>query len=258
MFGLTVRDHGELLVEEFNLLSQLAAIRALVRRHREADAALGREIQDIAAEAARATGEHGMHLENAWVDHLHASVFHDAAHSASAVGMLAPLTESWFVAIFRAMGGQGLLTSGEVTGPRAGLPDGQLWDPHLVMDAGRPKPRGDVSAGIVQLAEATGLAGDLPDGWAEKVDAMLKYRNKMLHHGFEWPEGERVRFANLIAERGWPGHWFQTSESGGKPWIFYLSDAFIDEYLTLIDGIVEGAGTWVVRRESARRAAMSS
>ena len=92
MFEISNRDHGEFLVEELNLEAQLAAGRRLLRRHREADDELNRDISEIAEAAKKASGEYGMHLENLWVDQVHSTVFQGAAHSMSALGMLAPLT----------------------------------------------------------------------------------------------------------------------------------------------------------------------
>ncbi|MFD2781185.1 hypothetical protein ACFS32_08735 [Novosphingobium pokkalii] len=89
-----------LLLGDADLEAQLRAIRGQLHRQAQADATLQDDIADIAKRASTASGEYGMHLENSWVDEMHASVFQDAAHSTAAIGMLAPLLESLFVGIF--------------------------------------------------------------------------------------------------------------------------------------------------------------
>ena len=136
-FGLTDRDYAVLLLGDADLEAQLRAIHGQLHRHAKADAALQEDIKDLAKRASEASGEYGMHLENSWVDEMHGSVFQDAAHSAAAIGMLAPLLESLFVGIF---GGIRDITPPVATvtptGARAGhIADKKFWDPHYVFDA---------------------------------------------------------------------------------------------------------------------------
>ncbi|MEL7782862.1 hypothetical protein AAG607_07505 [Citromicrobium bathyomarinum] len=250
MFEISNRDHGEFLVEELNLEAQLAAGRSLLRRHREADDELNRDISEIAEAAKKASGEYGMHLENLWVDQVHSTVFQGAAHSMSALGMLAPLTESLFVAMFAAIDREKLFASADIKGPRASLSATQLWDPHWVALVNRRT--GKISAdrelvpGIGQLAEVTGLAAHLPAGWEQRIEAFFRYRNKMFHHGFEWPVDERKAFSTAIKK--WPNGWFLKSESNREPSIFYLSDEFIRDCLTMIEAVIEGTWAYLVAR----------
>ncbi len=63
------------------------------------------------------------------------------------------------------------------------MPKDKQWDcrraspdrPHLV-------------DGILELADATGLAADLPTDLRKTLAALFGYRNKMFHLGFEWPD----------------------------------------------------------------------
>jgi len=80
--------------------AQLFAIRGLLRLHRQADEALSNEIKAIEAFAAQASGDANEQAVDEWVDRLHQFVFQDAAHSMSAVGMLAPFVESLFKQAF--------------------------------------------------------------------------------------------------------------------------------------------------------------
>ncbi|GMM94505.1 hypothetical protein [Qipengyuania sp. MTN3-11] len=252
MFGLTNRDYAVLLLEEVDLEAQMLAVRDILRRNNAADEALDREIDAMRERATKASGDYGMHLENRWVDHLHGSVFQDAAHSMAAIGMLAPMLESLFVAIFRGIAGfRPPIAPVTPTGPRAvhvGDPD--FWDPHFVYGA-RGKSK-DISRGIVQLAESTGLASYLPADYGRSLDALFKYRNKMFHHGFEWPKPERQKFEQLIIDKAWPAEWFDRSTSAGETWIIYMSDVQIKHAMTEIDAILEGTGRFVLTHYPAR------
>lgn len=248
MLDLTNRDHAVVLLEDIDLEAQLAAVRGLLRRNAQADAALADEIREIATRAREASGEFGMQLENDWVDHLHGSVFQDAAHSMSAVGMLAPMLESLLTATFAAIRD---LADPAVPVTPAGaraihVEDLNFWDPHYLF--GRERGSKDIARGAVQLADSTGLLPLLPDDFAMVTDALFTYRNRMFHHGFEWPKPERVKFEALIAEKGWPPNWFSRSTSGGEPWIIYMSDALIRHSLASIDAILGGIGTFVQGR----------
>ena len=74
------------------------------------------------------------------------------------------------------------------------------------------------------------------------TDALFTYRNRIFHHGFEWPKAERANFEALIADRGWPP---DCSTSGGEPWIIYMSETLIRHSLASIDAILEGIGIFV-------------
>lgn len=248
-FGLTDRDYAVLLLGDADLEAQLRAIHAQLHRHAQADAALQDDIKDLAERASRASGEYGMHLENSWVDEMHGSVFQDAAHSAAAIGMLAPLLESLFVGIF---GGIRDITPPvrpvTLAGVRAAhAADPEFWDPHLVFSAAGRK-RKDVLPGIVQLIETTGLAPDMPAGYAQLLGAIFGYRNKMLHHGFEWPPAERKKFEATILREGWPSDWFERSLTNGETWIIYMSEVLIHHTLTKIDQMLNGIGAFIQAR----------
>ena len=102
-FEITNRDQALFLIEEYDLEAQLLAIRGLVKRNSESDKALEAEIKSLGAEICKHTDEYADYLQDSWIDHLHGSVFLDAAHSMSTVGMLAPFVESLFVAIFKGL-----------------------------------------------------------------------------------------------------------------------------------------------------------
>lgn len=47
-------------------------------------------------------------------------------------------------------------------------------------------------------------------------------------------------FANQISK--WPKGWFEKAESNHKPWVWYMSDAFIQRVLRFIDEVLDAAG----------------
>ena len=205
--------------------AQLYAIRGLLRRHRQADDALSNEIKAIEAFAKQASGSANERAVDDWVDHLHQSVFQDAAHSMAAVGMLAPFVESLFKQAFPGI--RDLLErNGRVlaTHARWTMPKSRRWDCRYASLSPHTK---HIVEGIMELAEATGLAADLPADLRKTLAALFGYRNKMFHLGFEWPDTERSAFERRIVDDGWPQDWFTQATTDGKPWVFYLSDTFV-------------------------------
>lgn len=248
-FGLTDRDYAVLLLGDADLEAQLRAIRGQLHQHAQADAALQDDIKDLAERASKASGEYGMHLENSWADEMHGSVFQAATQSASAIGMLAPLLESLFVGIFGGIRDIALpvqpVTLAGLRAAHAADPD--FWDPHLVFNAAGKKHK-DVLLGIMQLVETTGLTAHMPADYARMLGAIFGYRNKMLHHGFEWPPAERAKFEATIVEKGWPADWFDRSTTNGETWIIYMSDVLIRHTLTMIDAMLDGIGAFIQAR----------
>lgn len=244
-FWLTNRDEAFLLLGELDLEAQLLAVRSLLRRNAQADAQLAQEIDALAKRAEEASGDYGLHLTNHWVDQLHGSVFQDAANSMAAIGMLAPMLESLFVAVFAGVRDlQPPANPVSPNGPRAAhLADAKFWDPHYVF--GAEKRRKDIVPGICQLAESIGLAAHFPADYARVLDALIKYRNKMFHNGFEWPNRERANFDALIEQQGWPTEWFERSLSNNETWIVYMSEVLIQLALTRLDEMLEGIGVFI-------------
>jgi hypothetical protein len=85
---------------DVDLDAQLEAIRALLWRHRPADADLTKEIKGWEDHARSAKGTGGEHAIDEWMNSVHTSIYQEAAHSLAAVGMLAPLLESMLVQSF--------------------------------------------------------------------------------------------------------------------------------------------------------------
>ena len=238
--AITDQDIGEAVLEP-NFNAQLVAIRSVLVRNRESEENVLAEVERIEANARESGG-------NSWaVDHrgelLHSSTFLDAAHSMATVGLIVPLIESLFDRAFRYL----KLKLGDSYSLDHGHERWQLdarWDHRFHWKRGRG--RRNIAKGIVQLADAIDLKKHLPDDLERTLSILFEYRNRMFHCGIEWPDKDRKEFANLIASNGW-SDCFTKAESGGDPWIFYMSGEFTDHCLDTVDGIVEGVGARVRR-----------
>ena len=235
---ITDQDIGEAVLEP-HFESQLVAIRSVLEHNHEAEEKVSAEIEKLEAEIQERRGNSW--IVDHWVSHLHGSTFLDAAHSMAAVGMIAPLIESLFDRAFRylkrAIGESYLLESGH---ERWQL-DGR-WDHRYVWKRGRR--RSCIAKGILQLAESIDLKRHLPADLERTLSVLFAYRNKMFHCGLEWPDKDLKEFANLIDSKGWTDC-FTRAESGGNPWIFYMSREFTDHCLETVDRIIEGVGARV-------------
>ena len=245
-FEISNRERALFLIHEYDLEAQLLAIRGLLHRNGQSDEALASQIKALDAETRKSTDGYRDHLQDYWIERLHSSVFQDAAHSMSAVGMLAPFVESLFVAVFKGLRANQQQDDVALNARAAALHD-DYWDPHYVL--GRGGRRNDIVDGIKQLSDSTGLTAFLPESLMRTLSALFTYRNKMFHQGFEWPLDERNKFEKTIRQKQWPSDWFTQSTSGGEPWIFYMSADFIQHCLDTIDQVLEGVGTYLIRSE---------
>jgi hypothetical protein len=242
---LQPRDYIYALEVDFDVDAQLMAIGGLLHRNRNADQSVRDEIKRIE--------EHARHLKDVeeaewaaadWVDQLVHSTYQDAAHSMSAVGMLAPLVETVFYQCFQSIGKRFYpATHPHKTHDRWHATHGLQWDCHFVVAHGRTHK--DIVKGIFQLSDAVGLTPRFPADLKAVLSALFAYRNSMFHHGFEWPVEERERFAKRIESEGWPADWFSVATSNGKPWMFSLSDKFIRHCNKTIEQVLQAIGGFV-------------
>lgn len=237
-------DYIYALDVDFDIDAQLMAIRGLLHRNRKEDQKIKGEIKQIEEHTRRLKGIHAEWAIDDWVDRIHHSAYQDAAHSMSALGMLAPLIETIFYQCFRGIGNQFYAADHpSKEHARWKATHAIQWDCHMVVVGNRAKK--DIVSGIFQLADAVGLIGRLPSDLKPTLSALFGYRNKMFHHGFEWPVEERDRFTKQISVQGWPNDWFFRARSDVKPWIFYLSDKFIEHCLVTIDLALDAIGSFV-------------
>jgi len=238
------RDYLYCLEIHFDIDAQLAAVRELLRQHRAAKEAFSKEIDNLEQHARRLSGALSDFATDEWVDRLHHSVYQEAAHSMAAVGMLAPLVETIFHQCFLSIGKRFFPTASPVR-EHARWQTAHViqWDCHYVLDGQQVK--NDLVRGILQLADAVGLASRLPADLKQVLSLLFAYRNKMFHHGFEWPVEERHRFEKRISQEGWSLDWLSKATTGGEPWIFYFSENFIEHGLSAIDDVLAGIGAFI-------------
>jgi hypothetical protein len=245
-FGISNRDQALFLIAERDLEAQLIAIKGALKRNNEAEAEATERIQAMAAQIKLLDpldSRNADHLNDILTEMLHESVYRDAAHSMSAVGMLAPFVESLFVSTFAGL--RERAHAAESVDLRAKATQNQYWNPQILF--GKEGPRDDIVKGINQLATSTGLQSFLPEGYQKTLSALFSYRNNMFHNGFEWPPEARQKFANRIINNGWPGNWFAQATRGDEPWVFYMSDDFIAHCLQMIDQVLEGVGRYLAQ-----------
>lgn len=236
MIELEDRDYAHFFFNEYDLEAQLIAIRGFLARSNESEEAEGREIKQLARRAQEIGSDH---LVGLYTDGVHASVYSGAAHSAAAVGMLAPFVENLFTGIFRGIGEEEDDYLGrERESKRSQATRKHFWDPHMYYAGGEVKT--NLVGGIVQLAESTRLARRLPKDAKQVLEALFEYRNAVLHNGFEWPLKRREEFARRVEK--WNSTWFISAQSGGKPWVWYMSDTFVSRVLEFIDEVIVAAG----------------
>lgn len=238
LFKLTDRDRGYLFLEDINLEAQLAAVRSLLRRNRDADQSLADEIKGLEDQARKASEDEAWIVEDMWIEQLEASVYQDAANSMAAVGMLAPLFEALFTTLFRTLGRA--KTQDLTRTDRATRADADYWNPQVVFGSkGRSE---NLVAGILQLSADTGLHPLMPKDYAKVLTALFYYRNMMFHNGFEWPIERRQSFTDLLKGQGLPDAWFSTSTRNGEVWIYYMSRILVDRCLALVDETLTAVG----------------
>ncbi len=198
----------KMMTFELNFDAQLFAIRCLLGRQRQADRELVDEIEEVKAAAKRSSGLANERAVDRYVDLAQGSCYQDAAHSMAAVGMIVPFIESEFRQAFS-------------------------W-------TGERFPEGHKATQFVGFAKKTRMQEFMPDDLEPTILALYAYRNKMFHHGLEWPSNERRKFAQTIKDSAWPQHWFSTETSGSEPWLFYMAPEFIDHCVNVLEKIVDG------------------
>ncbi len=243
-FKMPDREWGLVFFEGVDFEAQMAAVRSLIHRNRQANVALNEEIKELASHVQTAEVHEAWIAESMWVDQMEHSVFQDAANSMAAVGMLAPMFEGLFTSLFAALG-QATVASVDST-KDDGLTDRErrshadYWDPHVIFESkGR---RESLVDGIRQLAVDTKLTPLLPKDYGKVLMGLFLYRNMMFHNGFEWPSERRAVFAAQIASHGLPQNWFRHSSRNGEPWIYYMTELYVDRCLTLVDEVLTAVG----------------
>jgi hypothetical protein len=232
-------------------IAQILAVKNLLERQKHHDDTLQQQMDKIEALIKKTGSER---VIDEWGEHFYESIYQDAAHSMAAVGMLAPLIESFFLQSFyglqrllknptRRRGDQAARLPEEMdtSHPRWKWPEKKQWDCHFYSNK-NGNPQKDLVRGIKEISTSIGLIRYMPTDLQSVLHALFSYRNKMFHHGFEWPPAQRQNFERQLAD--WSTDWFSKSTSGEKPWMFYLTGTYIEHCLATIDKSISGIGAF--------------
>lgn len=225
-------DYAGDFLPDIDYLAQVRAIRDLLDRHAEEERLATDRIQSI-----RSTEPMRQQFVDEAVAEMHESVYQDAAHSMAAVGMLAPLVETIFRTAFLNIGARYDSLPGW-TSPHARLqlPGKTRWDCGRVFRDG--EWRNGIVEGVRELSDALDLTPALPPAFWSRFEALIAYRNKMFHHGFEWPEKIREQFWGRMETSGF----FSVATTNDRPWIVYMTAAFSRQLLVDIEQILSRIG----------------
>ncbi|ESY22448.1 hypothetical protein [Mesorhizobium sp. C395A] len=222
------RDYLYRLVSTIDWDAQLEAIRAVLREHRRSADHVSTNIKELEEEARTYQGPYHDHVVDEHVDAIWRSTYSDAAISLSAVGMIVPTLETIFAQAFRALGdkyvAKGIAPPDHKRWRRA-KDNPERWNVQWYF--GKSDAGVDIVSGLPQLCDATGVSAHLRPDDLDWIVALLSYRNRMFHGGFEWSIPQRQTFVALIAERGWD-QYFVWSTTDHEPWICFLRDQVID------------------------------
>jgi hypothetical protein len=225
-------DYAGDFLPEIDYPAQLRAIRDLLDHHAAEERIVTDRIQRIST-----TKPMRQQFVDEAVAEMHASVYQDAAHSMAAVGMLAPLTETIFRTAFLNIGARyDSLPGWTSKHPRLQRPGKTRWDCGLVLR--NDKWVNGIVEGVRELSDALELTQALPPDFWLRFEALIAYRNKMFHHGFEWPEKVRDKFWSQVEV----SRFFTAATTGGRPWIVYMSAAFTREVLVDIERVLTVIG----------------
>lgn len=196
--------------------SQFKAARALLSWQDQWSAASAQESEKLKRQTQNATGSVRDWMVEEQIEFFFRSVYENAARSMATVGMLAPLVESLFERL-----------------------------EHILNKT--PPYRKNTVDSILILVREEGIKS-MPDDLESTLRALFEYRNKMFHHGLEWPQRERQKFERRISDAEWPTSWFHQAGDANDPWIFYLSPEFISHCLDTIETIMNCVHTFLTER----------
>lgn len=155
--------------------------------------------------------------------------FANVAQSLAFVTTTAAFVESFFKERLPVLGKKftGRYQHGHARFQRYGQSVASFWD------STKPIRKGDGAATtICEILEGADLMRFMVPNFTSIIHAIFKYRNQMIHHGFEWGLAERRKFARTIGDESWR-HWFFVSETDGEPWFFTVTPTFRGDCLNL-------------------------
>ena len=215
-------DEGLSLLDGLDYDAQFHAIRNLLARQEQANQGLEDKIELTEGLALRLNGDARQHAVDESVDLMHGSCYQEAAHSMAAVGMVAPFIESVF---------------------RQGFPG-----PFRRILKEEEDKSLSLAKKIMILIDEVSMRVYMPEDLEQTLSALFTYRNNMFHNGLEWPPKELKNFDSRLKNSGWPSDWFSKAKVGDEPWMFYMSQIFVDHCIDQIEKVIDGIEEFNVDR----------
>ncbi|MBX3396772.1 MAG: hypothetical protein KF841_15550 [Phycisphaerae bacterium] len=173
--------------------------------------------------------------------------FVDAACSQTVVAAICPFIESLFTRAFAIMrpawqAGSAIKSHLRWTKQLKPGDEYKRWSPSWVFNV-KSYPRQGFIEGTQQLLEALGFGSAIPTDSPEfnLVSALFLYRNKSLHHGYEWPTDPLNAFKlNMDAasrkDSRWQ-QWFDISTIGADLWMITITKQLVVDSLGAMQSI---------------------
>lgn len=238
-------DASVALIKSIDLFSQRVAINKLVSLINRTQINEQEEIKKIEVMCKNASGSRNDFLVDELVDSYHFSVYFDSTYSMAILGMIAPTVESLFYEIFLNIGKLGSDRFPKRQNCRINHIEQELiWDCHYYINKGNKTD--NIIAGIQQLAKITGFREYLPNDYYNVIDALFLYRNMMFHNGLEWNEEYLDKFMNKINSNNVMKNWFTCSTRDSKPWIYYMTNEYMERCFRFINEIEIASGAFYI------------
>lgn len=256
---LSDSDFARLALPHIDHTAQFSTIRAILRAQRAIEARQRLHIEALGSELSKARGSIVFQIDGEYLTALQDYSYSSIAHSAVAAVMLAPFVEGVFRTAFSVIGS---IVDANPTlrlqNPREGTPELPFvrWDcAYYRTNVGNY--RNDVVKGTFELASCIGMDSRWPSASRPRMEALFRYRNKIFHHGLEWPADQCEKFAaeirRRVADGSWREGWFPTSKPGGTPSMFWLTEMFTNECLEMFEYFLSEIGAYVRNVEDLRQ-----
>jgi len=255
--GLSPKDYACLVIPNLDYESQLYAIRDLINLHIHMEEHVDSDLKAMKDSEEKYGNLKSDNFITEWEQRVHESVYQSAAYSMAAVGMLSPLMESLFTHAFEGIREKFFSPQQDNNQhKRWEYIECDKWNCHIAW--GTSGRKDDLVRGILQLSDAIGLKPFLPSDIEHVLEALFSYRNRMFHHGFEWPLAQRQKYWKRINSSRWDKSWFIASTTNEEPWIIYLTDMFISHCISTIENIIESIGAYVLFQQENSQTKMST
>lgn len=221
-----------IVLKDLDVESQLHAIDKLKQLHFKYKSKLKDEIYRTKLQALNHHGDNNDWEVDCHIESIHNSIYAEGALCLSFVGLILPLTETMFVRFFKHLGENWAIDKIISSARWKVLNKKDLWDCSLFVNH-QMKILPDIREGILQLCKDTGFSKYLNPEFSKMLTLLFKFRNNLFHNGMEWPLNKRKEFQKLLNDLEY-NQFFRISTSDGKPWMFTMTDEYLDQCQRLV------------------------